>query len=190
LRKAAAGDQALAIDERRGAFLPTLWTRRAGRGADKAARKQVLEQVWFAGCHSNVGGGYKDGGLSDISFLWMVAKARAAALDNGRPLAFDEAYLQKKIDRRMGALTDSAGGAWRLLPKRVRAVIANPPDGKETCEFLHESVVQRYKWPKAGAFEPFPYRPKNAATLLDNPRQSIVAALTEFEQVHAPQGLL
>jgi uncharacterized protein (DUF2235 family) len=183
--------QALAIDERRGAFPPTVWTREAGRGADQEARKQVLEQVWFAGCHSNVGGGYKDGGLSDISFLWMVSKARAAALDaGGRPLAFDEAYLQKKIDRRMGALTDSAGGAWRLLPKRVRAVMANPPDGKETCEFLHDSVVQRYKWPKAGAFEPFPYRPQNAATLLDNPQQSLVAALMDFEKAYRPEDLL
>jgi uncharacterized protein (DUF2235 family) len=82
--------QALAIDERRGAFPATLWTRKAGRGADQQARKQVLEQVWFAGCHSNIGGGYEDSRLSDISFLWMVAKATAAAReDDGRPLVFD-----------------------------------------------------------------------------------------------------
>ena len=108
--------QALAIDERRGAFPPTLWTRKEGRGAlpEEQAHKQVLEQVWFAGCHSNIGGGYEDCGLSDISFLWMVSKAAAAALDDGgRPLAFDEGYLRKKIDRRMGALVDSAGGTWR-----------------------------------------------------------------------------
>ena len=185
--------QALAIDERRGAFPPTLWTRKEGRGAlpEEQAHKQVLEQVWFAGCHSNIGGGYEDCGLSDISFLWMVSKAAAAALDDGgRPLAFDEGYLRKKIDRRMGALVDSAGGTWRYLPKHVRALMAKPPEGKETCELIHASVVQRYKWPKAGSFAPFPYRPKNASTLLDNPQQTIIAELSAFERTYLPEDLL
>ena len=185
--------QALAIDERRGAFPPTLWTRKEGRGAlpEEQAHKQVLEQVWFAGCHSNIGGGYEDCGLSDISFLWMVSKEAAAALDDGgRPLAFDEGYLRKKIDRRMGALTDSAAGPWRVLPKHVRAIMARPPEGKETCELIHASVMQRYKWPKAGSFAPFPYRPKNASTLLDNPQQTIIAELSAFERTYLPEDLL
>ena len=185
--------QALAIDERRGAFPPTLWTRKAGRGdlPEDQAHKQVLEQVWFAGAHSNIGGGYEDCSLSDISFLWMVSKAAAAATDDGgRPLALDEDYLKKKINGRMGALTDSAGGTWRYLPKRVRALMAKPPEGKETCEFVHSSVVRRYKWPKAGSFEPFPYRPKNASALLDNPQPSIIAGLSAFEKTYLPQDLL
>jgi uncharacterized protein (DUF2235 family) len=185
--------QALAIDERRGAFPPTLWTRKAGRGAlsEEQAHKQVLEQVWFAGCHSNVGGGYADGGLSDISFLWMVSKAAAAAVeDGGRPLAFDEDYLRKKVNRRMGALVDSTAGMWRLLPKHVRALMAKPPAGKETCELIHSSVVQRYKWPKADSFEPFPYLPKNASALLDNPKQTIIAELSAFEKTYRPEDLM
>jgi hypothetical protein len=187
--------QALAIDERRGAFPPTLWTRKEGRGAlpEEQAHKQVLEQVWFAGCHSNIGGGYKDCSLSDISFLWMVSKAAAAATDDGGAAgrsAFAEYYLTKKISRRMGALADSAGGTWRYLPKHVRALMAKPPEGKETCELIHSSVVQRYKWPKAGSFEPFPYRPKNAAALLDNPQQTIIAELSAFEKTYLPQDLL
>ncbi len=185
--------QALAIDERRGAFSPTLWTRKEGRGAlpEEQAHKQVLEQVWFAGCHSNIGGGYEDCGLSDISFLWMVAKAAAAALDDGgRPLAFDEDYLRKKLHRSMGALADSAGGTWRFLPKQVRALMAKPPAGKETCEFIHSSVVQRYKSLKAGSFAPFPYRPKNAAALLDKPKETIVAALSAFERTYLPEELV
>jgi uncharacterized protein (DUF2235 family) len=69
---------ALAIDEARKTIAPTLWTRPINRdGASR--RKQTLEQVWFAGAHSNVGGGYPDTGLSDIAFLWMVAKAATAA---------------------------------------------------------------------------------------------------------------
>lgn len=185
--------QALAIDEWRGAFPPTLWTRKAGRGAlsEEEAHKQVLEQVWFAGSHSNIGGGYQDCGLSDISFLWMAAKAATAALeDGGRPLAFDEDYLRAKIAGQLGTLTDSARGPWRLLPKCVRAVIANPPAGKETCELIHASVVKRYKWPKIGSFAPFPYRPNNATAVLDDPQPSIIAELSAFEKTYLPEELL
>ena len=50
---------------------------------------QVLEQVWFAGVHSNVGGSYPQTGLSDIALLWMMAKAEACglAIDRNRMAA-------------------------------------------------------------------------------------------------------
>lgn len=66
--------QALAIDEHRKPFRPSIWAQ------SPSARGQVLEQVWFAGSHSNVGGSYPQSGLSDISLLWMVAKACACGL--------------------------------------------------------------------------------------------------------------
>jgi uncharacterized protein (DUF2235 family) len=59
---------ALAIDERRGAFKPTLWKKQPGA-------KQTVEQVWFAGVHCNVGGGLIDSSLSDLALLWVVNKA-------------------------------------------------------------------------------------------------------------------
>ena len=68
--------------------------------------------------------------------------------------------------------------------------MAKPPGGKETCELIHSSVVQRYKWGKAGSFEPFSYRPKNAYTLLDNPQQIIIAELSAFEGTYRPEDLL
>jgi hypothetical protein len=123
----------------------------------------------------------------------MVSKAAAAATDDGgRPLAFDEDYLRKKIKGRMGSLADSPAGRGAIcyLPKRVRALMAKPPEGNETCELIHSSVVQRYKWPKAGSFEPFPYRPKNASALLDNPPQAIIAELSLFEKTYLPEDLL
>jgi uncharacterized protein (DUF2235 family) len=68
--------QALAIDERRAEFPPTLWTSQ-GPG-------QTMEQVWFCGVHCDVGGGYaadKSGtALSDITLGWMMAKAAALGL--------------------------------------------------------------------------------------------------------------
>jgi len=65
---------ALAIDERREDFRPTLWEQQPDAG------NQTLEQVWFAGVHCNVGGGYEESGLSDLAFLWMKAQAETCGL--------------------------------------------------------------------------------------------------------------
>lgn len=68
--------QALAIDERRSEFPPTLWTSQPVEG-------QTIEQVWFCGVHSDVGGGepVKGNGpttaLSDITLSWMMKKAQS-----------------------------------------------------------------------------------------------------------------
>jgi uncharacterized protein (DUF2235 family) len=71
--------QALAIDERRRQFEPALWVQKP------EDETPTMEQAWFAGVHSSVGGGSKDNGLSDQAFLWMMEKAKAAGL------TFDEA---------------------------------------------------------------------------------------------------
>jgi uncharacterized protein (DUF2235 family) len=65
---------AVAIDERRGPFRPTLWVQQDD------AQNQTLEQVWFSGVHCDVGGGYRDPGLSEIPLLWMAEKARSCGL--------------------------------------------------------------------------------------------------------------
>lgn len=59
---------AIAIDEKRLEFPPTLWTSQPVLG-------QVIEQVWFTGVHSDVGGGYVEQELSDITLGWMLKKA-------------------------------------------------------------------------------------------------------------------
>jgi uncharacterized protein (DUF2235 family) len=66
---------ALSIDERRKEFPPTLWT-----PPDPPVPGQVLEQVWFAGVHCDVGGGYPETGLSDITLSWMLGKAKNLGL--------------------------------------------------------------------------------------------------------------
>lgn len=71
---------ALAIDEHRDPFTPTLWP--------PIPKAQTIEQVWFAGTHSNVGGGCPDHGLSDIALGWMIEKATGAGL------AFDQTLLR------------------------------------------------------------------------------------------------
>jgi hypothetical protein len=65
---------AVSIDETRQLFMPTLWTQ------DVPTPGQTLEQVWFSGVHTEVGGGSRDASLSDIALLWMIEKARQAGL--------------------------------------------------------------------------------------------------------------
>jgi Uncharacterized alpha/beta hydrolase domain (DUF2235) len=65
---------ALAIDEQREPFRPCLWRQ------DPVPGDQTLEQVWFSGVHSEVGGGTSDAGLSDIALLWLVSRAQACGL--------------------------------------------------------------------------------------------------------------
>jgi len=62
----------LSIDDERTTFHPLVWNEKNFTGH--------VEQVWFAGVHSNVGGGYPRTGLSDIALQWMQSKAQAHGL--------------------------------------------------------------------------------------------------------------
>ncbi|KAG2123280.1 hypothetical protein DEU56DRAFT_52917 [Suillus clintonianus] len=61
---------AIALQENREKFLPTLWTTPTGG----LAPNQTLKQVWFPGAHSDVGGGYERRELQDITLFWMVGE--------------------------------------------------------------------------------------------------------------------
>jgi uncharacterized protein (DUF2235 family) len=66
---------ALAIDEYRADYSPTLWT------PDDSWPSDRLKQRWFIGAHGDVGGGYaEDQPLADLAFLWMVHEAQAVGL--------------------------------------------------------------------------------------------------------------
>lgn len=75
---------AMAIDERRRAFEPTPF-----KPQENAPPGQTIEQVWFAGVHTDVGGGYLDPRLADITLLWMAEQAKA------RGLAFKSGWFQR-----------------------------------------------------------------------------------------------
>jgi uncharacterized protein (DUF2235 family) len=78
------GRHALAIDDERQTFFPILWDEdsdqeRANRNTfDHPADR--MKQVWFAGMHSNVGGGYGDDALSLTPLCWMAGEAAAHGL--------------------------------------------------------------------------------------------------------------
>ena len=105
--------QALAIDEQRGPFRPNLWEQQTG------VTGQTLEQLWFAGVHSDVGGGYSDPALPEIALLWMVERARACGL------AFEPGHFQLAGNNAFGAIHNSRKGFYRLLRPYRRPLVAD-----------------------------------------------------------------
>ena len=71
--------QALALDERRVMFVQNRWS---DRPRERDGATTDVEQVWFAGNHSDVGGGYgqSEAGLSLIPLAWMMREAQAAGV--------------------------------------------------------------------------------------------------------------
>ncbi len=141
--------QALAIDERRRLFRPTIWEQQA-RAVNL---NQKMEQVWFAGVHTNIGGGYQDSGLSDITFTWMKEKAEACGL------AFDTNYIKPPINPNpLGEIRDSKTGPYNLLPDFIRPI----GRGENSNESVHWSAVERME----NATHP-DYKPKNLVEYLE-----------------------
>ena len=67
----------LSIDDLRKYFWPMLWKKKNG----ELKKGQILEQVWFAGVHSDVGGGYEDSReLAGLSLNWMLRKLEQEGL--------------------------------------------------------------------------------------------------------------
>ena len=127
--------QALAIDEQRSAFKPTLWT----QGPDAPAT-QNLKQVWFTGVHSEVGGGTDDNALSDITLLWMIAEAERAGLRfrDGRPQA---GWPEPIAPNYAGELYDSRHGFFRL--ERPYHRLAQPPIETQRGQAISSTAARR-----------------------------------------------
>jgi hypothetical protein len=158
---------ALAIDERRKAFEPTLWHQQPG------ADQQELRQVWFTGVHCDIGGGYAETGLSDIALLWMADRAREYGLEF-QPDAFSsggpsEMTPGESIDFKV--VPDPMNGphsSWTKLYRFVApfdrpiGVAATPEHGPlDGCEYLATSAKERYDRDHG-------YRPPGLVTYLGN----------------------
>ncbi|MBS0267705.1 MAG: DUF2235 domain-containing protein [Proteobacteria bacterium] len=102
---------ALAIDETRRAFRPAMFT----LDHDIALPPhQHVEQAWFAGSHEDVGGGWPETELSDITLLWMADKIRSAT-----DLAIDIEKLQRESRPDPLGLQHAPSTGWRdVLARR------------------------------------------------------------------------
>lgn len=117
------GYQAMAIDEKRKKFPVSIWNEA------RKAPHQTIEQVWFAGVHSDVGGWYDERDLSDISLMWMLEKAEA------KGLILREGWRNGLKPNHKGMMHESRVGFWRLWKPVVRQIPEN--------SLMHESVIQR-----------------------------------------------
>lgn len=82
---------ALAIDEFRPHFKPTLW-------AVTEDMQERVEQRWFIGAHSNIGGGYGDNLLSNRPLYWMYERAKAHGLHlSGFPSTHANVHLEEPV---------------------------------------------------------------------------------------------
>jgi len=126
---------ALAIDEERGSFSPTLWIQDP-EAASHQDFPQVMEQRWFCGVHSNIGGGYRETGLSDIAFNWMVEKAKSAGL------GFEEDFLRRYVTPNpyTGKLYNSLSFPFNIFPKTTRKIESSV----QTRQSIDQSVLERY----------------------------------------------
>jgi uncharacterized protein (DUF2235 family) len=143
---------ALAIDEQRGPFQPTIW-----HSNSQPRVKQTLAQVWFSGVHSNVGGGYPEHELSDAALFWMCSKLEPL-LDLDREQLCAQAERRRKYAK--GLLVDSRTGSWKLFPSAVRKICQTDPS-----ERIHESVWRRVA-EEDGPPLPHPYRDEEFLGLL------------------------
>src|SRR4029453_18266857 len=106
--------QALAVDEKRGPYTPTLWTQAANAAA--LAGHSVL-QVWFPGVHSDVGGGYTDKGIGDITWDFMMRQAAAHGL------VIDPAQRTPSLSLQSLPLQhESFDESWQTLSKKLTLI--------------------------------------------------------------------
>ena len=184
---------AVAIDEKRSQFAPTLWVSPDGRPSKSG---QIVEQVWFPGVHSNVGGSYKDAGLSDIALDWMVKRVQkhthlafdpdyltqnCAPNANGAGYESRSAlYLTSKVypyQRLIGQTVPQEGGVGEWVRTTIKSFDRRNiiPDGLQTInETVHISALERWRCavvphdcPEDSNCKPQPYRPVNLKAVIE-----------------------
>lgn len=143
---------ALAIDDERTTFHPVLWNEPAEAVAADGAKRptdQRLVQVWFAGMHSNVGGGYPDDALAYVPYLWMMREAAARGLifkkqPDEDPDAVRAAQSARDKDGRLYDSRAGIGSYYRYGPRNIAALCNDTDHGVHVqTPKIHESVFGR-----------------------------------------------
>jgi uncharacterized protein (DUF2235 family) len=82
------GYHALAIDEHRNDFAPTIWDVHHPKDPNSVIAQprplSAVEQRWFVGAHANVGGGYETDLLAQVPLRWMMKKAESQGARSAR----------------------------------------------------------------------------------------------------------
>jgi len=178
------GLHAIAVDEHRRPFVPTFWTILKGEKP-----KGHVEQTWFAGAHSNVGGGYSDSGLSDEALIWMIARVQALT-----GLEFDVQAVKSNTKPNVGGVVVDSAQGWPIdhMFPHYRAILSpiaihhgyfsnsEDPTEEHINERVHWSVIAKRAGTAANR-----YSPPNLPT---NIRPEKIAEITNEERVLLGQG--
>lgn len=123
---------ALSLDDERNSFHPLLWNEAGDSGADvskvirqddeaKSIADEKLSQVWFAGMHANVGGGYPDDFLSHVPLNFILKQAESKLIFNPTIRK-----AQGEAARIPGVMHDSRSGLssyYRYLPRKLQKLL-------------------------------------------------------------------
>lgn len=114
---------AISIDEKRKKFPVSLWDE------NHLVANQKVEQVWFSGVHSDVGGSYEAHGLSNITLIWMLQAAESHGL------RLRKGWQEQITPNHLDELHNSRSGLWKLWLPAHREI----PEGAK----IHKSVLMR-----------------------------------------------
>jgi uncharacterized protein (DUF2235 family) len=144
---------ALSLDDERETFHPTLWDESEQNPVVPRAdgkryiSDERISQIWFAGVHSNVGGGYPDDSLAHIPLVWMMTEAQACGLvfkpfPNANPQTFSHAITGQDKDGRLYDSRQGLGGYYRYGPRNVKTLCEGLIFPKSRPK-IHETVLMR-----------------------------------------------
>jgi uncharacterized protein (DUF2235 family) len=197
------GFHALAIDEHRANFVHIPWRRAINT---KWPNDGKIEQRWFVGAHSNVGGGYDDDVLAQFPLAWMLKECRnlglvlrAPATPEADPLAIPAIalclplllpekgteHLSAKPPRVRDSFAEIAHGIWKnVVRSKPEYRRIGPPlemDNGEPSESVNE-LVDESAWELLAADQnsPKPYNPPNLWAYRQNPNPPDTAAASQL----------
>ncbi|MGO3928372.1 DUF2235 domain-containing protein [Rhodopseudomonas pseudopalustris] len=145
---------ALSIDDERTTFHPVLWDEsdeKPASGSPRYTKDERISQIWFAGVHANVGGGYPEDALAHIPLYWIMQEARVCGLQfkTSNPDAIAEVKEARDKD---GRLYDSRSGVasyYRYGPRRIsrlcnqQSLLSRTEEVYIAAPKVHESVLKR-----------------------------------------------
>ena len=167
--------QALAIDDERNSFTPKVWNETIveKRTADERGNERgtEVEQVWFAGAHSNVGGGYGRAGMANVTLDWMMARATRHGLVL-KEHVHDEVKRSLNVYGRLYDSRDGLAVYYRYVPRDIQGLCKEKLRGNIA---IHESVLERMKQRTAN------YAPGNLPVSFDIVRNGRVRHVNNAE---------
>ena len=136
----ARGYHALAIDDERKTFHPVMWEE------DEEDNGRV-KQVWFAGVHSNVGGGYPKQGLAHVSLHWMMDEIDRDRVGRDglhfKTGALDQAAENAKSHDMLYDSRKGVAGLYRYGPRNIGKISRRYCRGR--APLIHDSVFGRIR---------------------------------------------